>query len=143
MTVTDGSGASATLPVTVTVNDLNETPVVSGNNSPHVPEIEFDVDGASLTRADLTVPGTYTFADEDDRDVRWGLSGADAEHFTITKNANGNGVLSFKNPSPNTSLKPADYDNPRDMAPTTSTGSSSRRMTARTRATASGPSRWT
>ena len=115
VTVADGSGESATLPVTVTVNDLNETPVVSGNNSPHFPEIEFDVAGASLTRANLTVPGTYTFADEDDGDVRWGLSGADAEHFTITKNANGNGVLSFKNPNPDTSLKPADFENPDDM----------------------------
>ena len=81
MTVADGSGLSSTLPVTVTVNDLNETPLVSGNNSPDVPEIEFDVDGASLTTANLTVPGTYTFSDEDDGDddVTWGLSGADAE----------------------------------------------------------------
>ena len=117
VTVADGSGLSSTLPVTVTVNDLNETPLVSGNNSPDVPEIEFDVDGASLTTANLTVPGTYTFSDEDDGDddVSWGLSGADAEHFTITKNANGNGVLSFKNPNPDTSLKPADYENPDDM----------------------------
>ena len=117
VTVADGSGESATLPVTVTVNDLNETPLVSGNNSPDFPEIEFDVDGASLTRANLTVPGTYTFADEDDGDddVSWGLSGADAEHFTITKNANGNGVLSFKNPNPDTSLKPADFENPDNM----------------------------
>ena len=115
VTVTDGSGLSSTLPVTVTVNDLNETPLVSGNNSPDVPEIEFDVDGASLTTANLTVPGTYTFSDDDKDDVTWGLSGADAEHFTITKNANGNGVLSFKNPNPDTSLKPADYENPDDM----------------------------
>ena len=117
MTVADGSGLSTTLPVTVTVNDLNETPLVSGNNSPDVPEIEFDVDGASLTTANLTVPGTYTFSDEDDGDddVSWGLSGADADHFTITKDANGNGVLTFKNPSPNTSLKPADFENPVDM----------------------------
>ena len=116
VTVTDGSGESATLPVTVTVNDLNETPVVSGNNSPDFPEIEFDVDGASLTIANLTVPGRYTFSDEDDGDddVSWGLSGAHAEHFTITKDANGNGVLTFKNPSPNTSLKPADFENPVD-----------------------------
>ena len=115
VTVTDGSGLSSTLPVTVTVNDLNETPLVSGNNSPDVPEIEFDVDGASLTTANLTVPGTYTFSDDDKDDVTWGLSGADAEHFTITKNANGNGVLTFKNPNPDTSLKPADYENPDDM----------------------------
>ena len=90
--------------------------MVSGNNSPDFPEIEFDVEGASLTRANLTVRGRYTFADEDDRDVRWGLmSGADAEHFTIRKDANGNGVLTFKNPSPETSRKPADYENPVDM----------------------------
>ena len=116
VTVADGS-ESATLPVTVTVNDLNETPLVSGNNSPDFPEIEFDVDGASLTRANLTVPGTYTFSDEDDGDddVTWGLSGADAHHFTITKDANGNGVLTFKNPSPRRSLKPADFENPVNM----------------------------
>ena len=112
--VADAGRLSATLPVTVTVNDLNETPVVSGNNSPDFPEIEFDVDGASLTKANLTVPGAYTFYDDDRDDVTWGLSGADAKHFTITKDANGNGVLTFKNPSPTTSLKPADFENPVD-----------------------------
>ena len=110
---TDNYGLSDSVTVTIEVTNVNEAPVVSGNNSPDFPEIEFDVDGASLTTANLTVPGTYTFSDWDD-DVTWGLSGADADHFTITEDANGNGVLTFRNPSPTTSLKPADFENPVD-----------------------------
>ena len=114
---TDNYGLSDSVTVTIEVTGVNEAPLVSGNNSPDFPEIEFDVDGASLTTANLTVPGTYTSSDEDDGDddVSWGLSGADADHFTITKDANGNGVLTFRNPSPNTSLKPADFENPVDF----------------------------
>ena len=105
---------SDTVSVVVTVNDVNETPVVSGSNSPDFPEIEFDVDRADLTTANLTVPGTYTFYDDDGDDVSWSLSGVDSNHFTITEDASGNGVLTFKNPSPGTNLKPADFENPVD-----------------------------
>ena len=62
----------------------------------------------------LTVPGTYTFYDDDGDDVNWSLSGDDSNHFTITEDASGNGVLTFKNPSPGTNLKPADFENPVD-----------------------------
>ena len=105
---------SDTVSVVVTVNDVNETPVVSGDNSPDFPEIEFDVARADLTADDLTVPGTYTFYDDDGDDVNWSLSGDDSNHFTITEDASGNGVLTFKNPSPGTNLKPADFENPVD-----------------------------
>ena len=40
---------SDTVSVVVTVDDVNETPVVSGSNSPNFAEIEFDVDRADLT----------------------------------------------------------------------------------------------
>ena len=105
----------ATLNVTVTVQDANDRPVVSGDDGPNFPEIEFDVDGDELTTADLTVPGTYTSDDEDGDDVDWSLSGADAHHFIITADADGNGVLTFKNPTPGTTRKPADYENPVDV----------------------------
>ena len=106
---------SDTLPVAVTVEDVNETPVVSGDGSPEFDEIEFDVDGSTLDDMDLTI-ATYTAADQENDTITWSLSGDDASHFTITKNAAGAGVLTFKNPTPGTplTLKPADYENPVD-----------------------------
>ena len=100
--------------IIITVVDVNDVPVVTGA-TPDFPEIEFDVDGMDLTDTDLTV-ATYAAADEDvgDTTVAWSLTGGDANHFTITADADGDGVLRFKNPTPSTDLKPADYENPRD-----------------------------
>ena len=98
--VSDGS-LSATRDLTVTVEDVNETPVVSGNGSPSFPEIQFDVDTADLTAADYEI-GTYTFTDEEGDTVTWDVSGADAAHFTISTL----GVLSFN-------IEP-DFENPDD-----------------------------
>ena len=100
--------------VEVTVEDVNETPVVSGNGSPSFPEIQFDVGGSTLTTANLTVPGDYTFTDEEGDDVTWSLSGTDANHFTITGKPDGSAYLEFKNPSPGTTVKPANYEIPLD-----------------------------
>ena len=103
--------------ITITVVDVNDVPVVSWGATPDFAEIEFDVDGMDLDGMDLTV-ATYAAADEDvgDTTVAWSLTGADANHFTITVDADGDGVLRFKNPTPSTAppLKPADYENPRD-----------------------------
>ena len=69
-----------TLSVVVTVNDVNETPVISGGAAPSFAEIEFD---ASSTPPDLTI-GTYTYTDEDRNPadtITWDLSGTDAAHF--------------------------------------------------------------
>ena len=74
--------------VDVTVNDVNETPVISGTATPSFAEIEFDA-----TAPDLTV-GTYTYTDEDRNPVdviTWDLSGADEMHFSISSG----GDLSF------------------------------------------------
>ena len=100
--------------IIITVVDVNDVPVVTGA-TPDFPEIEFDVDGGTLTATHLTV-ATYAAADEDvgDTTVAWSLTGGDANHFTITTDADGDGVLRFKNPTPSTALKPADYENPRD-----------------------------
>ena len=79
---------SDTLNVVVTVNDVNETPVVSGVATPSFAEIEFDA-----TSADLNI-GTYTYTDEDRNPadtITWDLSGTDAAHFSISSG----GELSF------------------------------------------------
>ncbi len=76
--------------VVVTVNDVNETPVISGGAAPSFAEIEFDVVGMP----DLTI-GTYTYTDEDLNPadtITWDLSGTDETHFSINSSS---GVLSF------------------------------------------------
>ena len=83
--------------VTVTVEDVNETPVVSGDATPSFAEIEFDA-----TSADLNI-GTYTAYDDDGDSVTWDVIGRDSAHFTIHETS---GVLSF-------SIRP-DYENPVD-----------------------------
>ena len=107
---------SDTLPVVVTVNDVNETPVISGGATPSFAEIEFDVDGMDLTVADLTVSGSFTFYDDDGDDVTWTVSGDDGNHFLVTKNPDGSSFIHFKNPSPGTNLKPANFEVPVDMS---------------------------
>ena len=88
--------------VDVTVEDINETPVVSGNATPSFEEIEFDVDPADLGPSDYLI-GTYTAYDDDGDSVTWDLKGRDSEHFTIDATS---GALSF-------SIIP-DYDDPVD-----------------------------
>ena len=81
---------SDTLNVVVTVNDVNETPEISGDAAPSFAEIEFDA-----TSADLTV-STYTYTDEDRNPadtITWDLSGTDETHFEIGSTS---GALSFK-----------------------------------------------
>ena len=86
--------------VDVTVEDVNETPVISGDSSPEFEEIEYDA-----TSPDLTI-GTYTYTDEDRNPadtITWGIrsSFADAAHFNIGSST---GVLSFN-------MRP-DFENP-------------------------------
>ena len=80
-----------TLSVVVTVNDVNEAPVVSGDAAPDFAEIEFDLVGAP----NLEI-GTYTYTDEDlnpSDTITWDLSGTDETHFDIDGSS---GALSFK-----------------------------------------------
>ncbi len=93
--------------VAVTVNDLNETPVVAGNAGPSFAEIEFD---HTATASELVI-GTYTATDDDNADnaglqtITFDVSGTDAAHFSINGST---GVLSF-------SIEP-DFENPADLA---------------------------
>ena len=108
--VTDnGSPAmSATRNVVITVTDVNETPVISGNASPRFAEIEFDVDAKDLTAADYEL-GAYTAVDDDNTDdvdlntITWAISGDDSGSFAIGRTS---GMLSF-------GIEP-DFENPVD-----------------------------
>ena len=111
--VADDGGVSDTRDVEITVNDLNETPVISGDATPDFAEIEFDVPESDLTAADYVVR-TYTATDDDNTDdaglnvITWYVNGTDADHFTIDANT---GELSFKARSADNSI---DFENPDD-----------------------------
>ena len=80
VTATDPSGLTDTVSVTVTVEDVDETPVVSGPGS-----LEFEEGtGTGITLA------AYTSTDPDLKGIDLDLSGIDSEHFIL-----GGGVLTF------------------------------------------------
>ncbi len=86
--------------VAITVEDVNETPVISGDNSPDFAEIEYDA-----TSPVLTIGTSYTATDDEEDSVTWAVSGTDAGHFSINSTT---GELSF-------SIRP-DFENPADLA---------------------------
>ena len=90
---TDQTGHSADLPVTVSVTDVNEGPIISGAS-------EFTV-----RENHDAVLGTYTARDPEIPDLeitRWSVTGRDGGDFTISEE----GELTFRNPPD--SERPAD-----------------------------------
>ena len=87
--------------VVVTIEDDDETPVITGSATKNFAEFEYDVDAAAF---DKTV-ATYSATDGDTNPetTTWDVSGTDAEKFTITMDS---GVLSFNDPP--------DFENPTD-----------------------------
>ena len=77
--------------VQVMVNDLNETPVVSGNGAPSFQEIDFSRVPGDIPASDYEV-ATFTAYDDDSDTVSWSVAGTDAAHFSINSST---GVLSF------------------------------------------------
>ncbi|MDE2669256.1 MAG: cadherin domain-containing protein, partial [Chloroflexota bacterium] len=77
--------------VQVMVNDLNETPVVSGDMAPSFQEIDFSRVPGDIPASDYVV-ATFTAYDDDDDTVSWSVAGDDAAHFSINAST---GVLSF------------------------------------------------
>ena len=80
VTATDPFGATATAQVGITVTDVNEAPMLTGGAT--------SIDLAeNATGTDLNVGDEFTVGDEDAVDVpadlRWTLSGADADKFDI------------------------------------------------------------
>ncbi len=88
----DPSGADDEIDVTITVEDVDETPVVSGPAT-----LEFE-EGTGTT---ITL-GSYTATDPDETGVGLVISGTDSEDFTLS----GSGDLTFN--------EVPDYENPVD-----------------------------
>ena len=87
----DGAN-TASLDVTITVTDENETSVVAGNSLIDYPE-------------NSTGPvATYTADDPENSQITWSLSGDDSRHFSISSA----GVLTFNTPP--------DYETPADTS---------------------------
>ena len=104
---------SNTLMVELDLDDVNETPVVSGAAGPSFAEIEFDVLDADLSSTDYEI-GAYTAFDEDEfASITWSVTGTDSTLFEIGPMT---GVLSFD-------TRP-DFENPADMADAMSRGAS-------------------
>ena len=105
VTATDPFGAMVTSVVTITVTDVNEAPMVTGDASIDHPESN----ETAATRAGRRATEVYTGSDVDaadaDADLTWKLSGADASKFSISETGDTR-TLSFKaNP---------DYESPGD-----------------------------
>ena len=79
VTATDPGGLSATIAVTVTVEDVDETPVVTGPSRPEVAE-----NGG-------TNVATYSATDPDRKGIAWVLTGSDSDAFALSSG----GVLAF------------------------------------------------
>ena len=104
VTATDPFGATVMSVVTITVTDVNEAPMVTGDAS-----IDHAESNAEQVAALVADPGVYTGSDVDAADpvadLDWSLSGADASKFSIPETG-ATRALSFKaNP---------DYESPGD-----------------------------
>ena len=99
------------------VNDLNETPVVSGDMAPSFQEIDFSRVPGDIPASDYEV-ATFTAYDDDSDTVSWSVAGDDAAHFSI--NASNTGVLSFDiaavtHPVTDEMTARPDFERPDDM----------------------------
>ena len=105
--VTDAGNLIDTHDLDVTVTNVNEAPVIVTTSTTHT---DFNVDENTATS---DVIKTYEAADVDAMStLTWSLEGNDAGDFTITKNADGDGELKFRN-APNFEM-PVDADTMND-----------------------------
>ena len=105
VTATDPFGATVTSGVTITVTDVNEDPMVTGDASIDHPE-----SNEATVAALAADPTDYTASDVDTADpvadLKWTLSGADASKFELGEDTGATNTLSFRaNP---------DYESPGD-----------------------------
>ena len=85
VTATDPSGENDTIPVTINITDVNETPVVTedSDDTERTPDENFGTTDAVAT---------FSGPDEERSDLTWSLSGADSGDFKISSS----GVLTFE-----------------------------------------------
>ena len=103
VTATEASGDEVTQPITITVNDVNESPMVTGG----VTMQSHAEDDADITTddADVLTVATYTATDPETaaNNLEWSVDGADKDLFDIGE---ADGALVFKD-APNYEM-PAD-----------------------------------
>ena len=89
------------LEVTVTVEDVNEAPVITTTSR------------TSFTYRESGTATIYTFsaADPERGTISWSPGGADGDDFTITVDSRGRGVLTFSSPPDFKNPTDADRDN--------------------------------
>ena len=95
MRLRDTAGVTSRIrpyPIAVTVTNVDETPEIAPLPNALYDEIEYD---AGVALADIDAVATFTARDEENEEITWLLAGPDASDFTITKNADGQGVLRF------------------------------------------------
>ncbi|MYB17222.1 MAG: hypothetical protein F4X41_09390 [Chloroflexi bacterium] len=95
MRLRDTAGVTSRIrpyPIAVTVTNVDETPEIAPLPNALYDEIEYD---AGVALADIDAVATFTARDEENEEITWLLAGPDASDFTITKNADGKGVLRF------------------------------------------------
>ena len=84
------------LEVTVTVNDVNETPVITTTSKT---EFTYRENGTATIY-------TFAAADPERGTITWSPGGVDGDDFTVTADSRGRGVLTF--------ASPPDFENPTD-----------------------------
>ena len=87
----DTTSKTRDYPVTVTITNIDETPEITGMPPDLVdfPETPYDSD------IPPSVVATYTARDEEGDTITWRVSSTDLRFFVITKNAMGEGELTF------------------------------------------------
>ena len=108
VTATAPSGESATKSVAITVTDVDEAPVLTGNTT------------VSHAENGTGPVATYTAADPEGESLTWSLSGDDAGDFTIT-----GGVLAFATAPDYETEADADTDNVYEVTVEVSDGTNS------------------
>ena len=107
VTATDPAGATNTNPlmVTITINNVNEAPEITGGVT-KISKVEDDA-GVATDADDVKTVSTYTATDDDQTaEVEWSVSGTDAADFEIGNETANRGQLTFKE-APNYEM-PAD-----------------------------------
>ena len=81
MRATDEGNLRGDLAVTVTVNNVNEAPTITGDETPSFPENS------------VRTVSTYRATDPEGNDITWSVSGIDEDNFDISET----GALTFAN----------------------------------------------
>ena len=112
VTARDSGGLSDSIGVTVTVTDVDETPVITGEAAPNYAE-----NGTGPV-------ATYTATDPEGATITWSLEGDDAALFDLSSG----GMLTFKNSPDHEAAADDDTDNAYEVTVVASAGTNEDRL---------------